>query len=291
MSGFVYVAHPIDQVPNGKVRQVVTELKVELKRKGLGSYDPGLAFTVGDGQEVSKEIRQVNNWALGRCAGLIAILPAGVPSVGTPMEIERARHNDIPVLVITDALDKMWSLDGFEQVYVQDLAYAAHRIDILIKQAQERHGQANRVTPLPVQRTGEIQGVWEGQLPVRHYDDDAGLDLVVSEPRFIAPGQFVDVPCGIAVELPPWAWGFLVGRSSTIREKGLQVQPGIIDTGYRGELFTGVYNPGSEVVEVKAGERLAQLILIANETRLHRPVWGQLSPHARGEQGFGSTGR
>ena len=130
--------------------------------------------------------------------------------------------------------------------------------------------------------------------PRRGYADDAGLDLIVSEARVVHPGEFVDIPCGVSVELPAWSFGMITGRSSTLRKRGLMVNQGIIDAGYRGPLFAGVWNLTDEPVKVDAGERVAQLIILHNGTRLVQvqqveeidrgPVDG------RGVFGFGSTG-
>ena len=135
-----------------------------------------------------------------------------------------------------------------------------------------------------------------GRMPAGGKPGDAGLDLFVSEPVVIEPGQFVDVPCSVAVGLPAGWWGLITGRSSTMRSRGLLVTQGVIDTGYRGLLFAGVYNLSDEPVAVAAGERLAQLILLPNvrsrrvgRLRLRR-VW-QLGETVRGVGGFGSTGR
>lgn len=130
-----------------------------------------------------------------------------------------------------------------------------------------------------------------GQLPTRAYADDAGFDLYVAEDTTLYVGQFKDVPMGVRVELPPGVWGFLTGRSSTIRTRGLLVTTGIIDTGWRGPLFAGVQNIGVKAAVVKRGDRIAQLILLPAISALFTPVRvSQLSPSARGENGFGSTG-
>lgn len=134
-----------------------------------------------------------------------------------------------------------------------------------------------------------------GLIPSKAYEDDAGLDLYTyvedSDRNFIgvAPGSFVDVPCGISVELPANTFGMITGRSSTLRKRGLLVAQGIIDVGYRGELFAGVWNLSHRWAEIKSGERLAQLLIL--------PTWAidvvrvdSLSEHPRGTSGFGSTG-
>lgn len=143
----------------------------------------------------------------------------------------------------------------------------------------------------------------EGQHPdllVKYHDDscgaltrshvgDAGLDLYCSEDVTIPPGQFEDIPVGVSVELPEGFWGLLTGRSSTLRKRGLMVAQGVIDQGYRGPLFAGVWNLTGEPVKALRGERLAQLILL--------PLWAGgvesvlfLSGSSRGSAGFGSSG-
>lgn len=128
--------------------------------------------------------------------------------------------------------------------------------------------------------------------PTRAHDDDAGYDLYVSEDRTIDPGEFVDIPTGIAIQLPRNTWGLLTGRSSTLRKLGLLVNQGIIDYGYRGELFAGVQNLTNHRVLVTAGSRIAQLIVVPNATldTVLEEV-SELDTHERGPRGFGSSGK
>lgn len=140
--------------------------------------------------------------------------------------------------------------------------------------------------PLPVKRLDPT-----AFLPTRGHSDDAGLDLYVIGDHEFYVGEGKDVPTGIAVELPVGTWGMLVGRSSTIRTHELLVNTAIIDRGYRGELFIHVTNIGRFQRSITHGTRLAQLILMPNETELVEPEWrDQLTYHARGSNGFGSTG-
>ena len=126
------------------------------------------------------------------------------------------------------------------------------------------------------------------RLPYRHYAGDCGYDLFVSENMVIPPGEYRDVPTNIKCQLPAMSWGFIVGRSSAFRKQGLMVQPGIIDNGYRGELFSAAYNTNSHNVALYEGDRVAQLIIIPLCTP---PVsLGAVSPSDRGDAGFGSTG-
>ncbi len=129
-------------------------------------------------------------------------------------------------------------------------------------------------------------------LPTRAYHDDAGLDLYVTEEVTVKPGEFMDIHCHAGVQLPENVWALIIGRSSTLRKRGLMVNPGIIDTGYRGELFTGVWNLTDAPVRVQNGERLAQIILFHNLTHRYAPVFTSLLGETdRGDQGFGSSGQ
>lgn len=128
------------------------------------------------------------------------------------------------------------------------------------------------------------------RLPAQANSQDAGLDLYVSQAVTIEPGQFVDVPCALGVQLPERSWAFLTGRSSTFRKHGLLVVNGVIDEGYRGELFAGVVNLGDKPVHVEQGQRLAQLIVVPRYANF-KPVLVQgLGEGERGSRGFGSSG-
>lgn len=128
-------------------------------------------------------------------------------------------------------------------------------------------------------------------VPSRAYPGDAGYDLYSVEDVSIGPNAHVDVPTGIAIAPESGYWMRIVGRSSTSKKLGLHVIEGIIDNGYRGELFVRVHNPGAESVNVPAGSRLAQMIphkLIAVDFKVG---FEDLPPSDRGSNGFGSSGR
>jgi dUTP pyrophosphatase len=127
--------------------------------------------------------------------------------------------------------------------------------------------------------------------PTRAYADDAGFDLFVSERAVISPGEFVDVKSGVSAEFPKHIWGMIQGRSSTLRKRGLMVNPGVIDAGYRGPLFSGVWNLGRTTQILEVGERVAQLILFPNVTeKVLIEICEELADHPRGNNGFGSSG-
>lgn len=121
------------------------------------------------------------------------------------------------------------------------------------------------------------------------YSGDAGYDLKVSQHVTIEPHEFVDVPTGLQIALPEGYWGMITGRSSTIRKYGLHVPTGVIDNGWRGDLFVGAYNLGPDTVRLYAGDRIGQLILFPL-VHTHFVVVDSLPPSDRGTNGFGSTG-
>jgi dUTP pyrophosphatase len=128
--------------------------------------------------------------------------------------------------------------------------------------------------------------------PNRGHDDDAGIDLIVTETTAIPPFTFADVPTNIVgTQLPPNTWGLITGRSSTLRKHSLFIPNAVIDPGWRGPLFTGAFNPTPDERKIEAGTRLAQIILIYNATPMARiEIVDQVDGHARGLSGFGSTG-
>jgi dUTP pyrophosphatase len=93
----------------------------------------------------------------------------------------------------------------------------------------------------------------------------------------------------VAIQLPVGFYARLVGRSSTLRKRGLFVFEGIIDQGYRGPLFVFVENKTEAVVEVADGSRIAQIIVQPIfQPRLEEVQ--QLDDSERGSKGFGSSG-
>jgi dUTP diphosphatase len=130
-------------------------------------------------------------------------------------------------------------------------------------------------------------------LPSRAHEGDAGLDLYASEAAHIGPGERWSVGTGIAVEIPAGHAGLVLPRSGLAREHGIALvnAPGLIDSGYRGEVRVLLLNTDpAETFRVEPGERIAQLLLtpIAVAETVEAPA---LSESARGEGGFGSSGR
>ena len=129
------------------------------------------------------------------------------------------------------------------------------------------------------------------QYPTRSHADDAGWDLYTSERVVIPPNEFRDLPTNIWVALPANLWGLVTGRSSALRQHGLLVHSGVIDAGYRGELFAGAFNLANRQVIIEPGQRLAQFIPIPRSAIPVEMVLSDPPPGTRGTAGFGSTGR
>jgi dUTP pyrophosphatase len=130
-------------------------------------------------------------------------------------------------------------------------------------------------------------------LPSRAHEGDAGLDLYSCESAHVGPGERWSVGTGIAVEIPEGHAGLVLPRSGLAREHGIALvnAPGLIDSGYRGEVRVLLLNTDpAETFRVEPGDRIAQLLLtpIASAEPVESTA---LSDSARGEGGFGSSGR
>lgn len=134
----------------------------------------------------------------------------------------------------------------------------------------------------------------EGALePSRAHDGDAGYDLYAVEAATIAPGERASVGTGIAVAIPDGWAGLVLPRSGLAARHGITLPnaPGLIDSGYRGEVRVLLLNTdGREAFEVAPGDRIAQLLLVRHETPELTEV-ESLDETARGAGGFGSSGR
>ena len=131
-------------------------------------------------------------------------------------------------------------------------------------------------------------------LPTRANPGDAGLDLYAAETAALAPaGGRVSVGTGIAVEIPDGHAGLVLPRSGLAAKHGIALvnAPGLIDSGYRGELRVLLLNTDPVAAyEVEPGERIAQLLVVGFPTAEVVEV-EELSQTARGRGGFGSSGR
>lgn len=132
----------------------------------------------------------------------------------------------------------------------------------------------------------------DARLPRRAHSGDAGADLFAVECVTILAGERKDVGTGVALAIPAGFAGFVQPRSGLAFKHGIMVvnSPGLIDSGYRGEVRVALYNSGREPFLVNVGERIAQLVI----QRVEEPEYVAvevLPDTVRGEGGFGSSGR
>jgi dUTP pyrophosphatase len=132
----------------------------------------------------------------------------------------------------------------------------------------------------------------QATLPTRAHPGDAGLDLYALEDNLLRPGERAALRTGIAVEVPDGQAGLVLPRSGLAARHGIALvnAPGLIDSGYRGELLVLALNTDRERSHtIKAGDRIAQLLLV--DVRLpHVVEVHELSASGRGTGGLGSTG-
>jgi dUTP pyrophosphatase len=129
--------------------------------------------------------------------------------------------------------------------------------------------------------------------PSRAHDGDAGYDLYAVEAATLGPGERASLGTGIAVAIPDGWAGLVLPRSGLASRHGITIPnaPGLIDSGYRGEVRVLLLNTDPrEPFEVAVGDRIAQLLLVRHEAPEVLEV-ESLDETVRGAGGFGSSGR
>ena len=139
---------------------------------------------------------------------------------------------------------------------------------------------------LPIQKLRD-----DAVVPARAYAGDAGLDLAACERVELGPGERALVGTGLAVAIPAGHAGFVQPRSGLAAKHGITIvnTPGLVDSGYRGELKVILLNTDAqEPFVVEAGMRIAQLVVVPVPEVV--PVEVEALPESeRGEKGFGSS--
>jgi dUTP pyrophosphatase len=142
------------------------------------------------------------------------------------------------------------------------------------------------VIELPIQRVRP-----DAVVPSRAYAGDAGVDLAAIERIELGPGERAVVPTGLAVAIPDGYAGFVQPRSGLASRHGITIvnTPGLVDSGYRGELMVVLHNTDrDEAFVVEAGMRIAQLVVLSiPEVELVEVE--ELPATERGGRGFGSS--
>jgi dUTP pyrophosphatase len=142
------------------------------------------------------------------------------------------------------------------------------------------------VIELPIRRLRD-----DAIVPARAYDGDAGLDLAACERVVLEPGERATVGTGLAIAIPDGYAGFVQPRSGLAAKNGITIvnTPGLVDSGYRGELKVILLNTDErDAFVVEAGMRIAQLVVMP--VPLVDPVEvDELPESERGVRGFGSS--
>jgi dUTP pyrophosphatase len=128
-------------------------------------------------------------------------------------------------------------------------------------------------------------------LPRFSYDGDAAFDLPTAIDAELSPGRRRKLPTGLAFAIPAGYAGLVLPRSGLAQRLGIGVvnSPGLIDSGYRGEVSVILVNLSGSNVSFKRGDRIAQLMVVAVPA-VSLEVVDRLSESERGEAGFGSSG-
>ena len=129
----------------------------------------------------------------------------------------------------------------------------------------------------------------DAKVPTRAFEHDAGQDLVAVETNTLKAGEGRIFKTGLACAIDPGFVGLVWDRSS-MGKRGIKSLGGVIDSGYRGEIGVILWNLHHEPQEIKAGERIAQLLIQPIATPQTVEV-SSLSSSDRGAGGFGSSGK
>lgn len=130
----------------------------------------------------------------------------------------------------------------------------------------------------------------EAVLPTFAYSADAGMDLYSVANIAIEPGERAQIPTGIAIAVPEGYVGLVWDKSGVSHRLGIKTLGGVIDAGYRGEIFVGLLNTSKETQNFEVGNKIAQMLL----QKIEHPTIVEVESLAetqRGDGAFGSTGK
>ena len=129
----------------------------------------------------------------------------------------------------------------------------------------------------------------DAQEPQRAHESDAGNDLKALENFVLYPGQTKKVRTGIALAVPNHCYGQIAGRSG-LASKGVFPVGGVVDHGYSGEILVALFNSSDETMNFRQGDKIAQMVFLPIVEVTFKQV-DSLDSSARGESGFGSSGK
>lgn len=141
------------------------------------------------------------------------------------------------------------------------------------------------MTKLPVKLFSE-----DANIPTRGSEEAAGLDLYSVEDIVLGSGARELIQTGVGMDIPKGYVGIVKSRSGLAARHGLEVGAGVIDSDYRGEIKVLLYNNSLNTYHIKAGDRIAQILLIPVLMDVEVEQVYTLDQTDRGYEGFGSTG-
>ena len=129
----------------------------------------------------------------------------------------------------------------------------------------------------------------DAKQPTRGTDEAAGFDLYSTQSFDLRPGVRHAFPIGVRCAIPDGWCGMIYPRSGWAVKQGLDKLAGLIDSDYRGEIHAVLYNSGDKTIEVRQGDRIAQMVVVPYMAESE--LVDVLDDTERGAGGFGSTGR
>lgn len=130
----------------------------------------------------------------------------------------------------------------------------------------------------------------DAKLPTFAHDTDAGMDLYTTQAVTIEPGERVQIATGIALAIPDGYVGLIWDKSGISHKAGLKTFGGVVDAGYRGEIFVGLLNTSSTAHSFSVGDKITQILIQKVEHPTITEV-ASLDDTQRGSGAFGSTGK
>ena len=125
--------------------------------------------------------------------------------------------------------------------------------------------------------------------PTRGSEESAGLDLHTIEYVIISKGQRALLKTGLAMSMPAGYVGLIWPRSKLAAKMGIDVLAGVVDSDYRGEIMISLLNTGLDPVEIKAGDKVAQMIIQRHHSDMQINIVEDLDETMRGKAGVNSS--
>ena len=128
-------------------------------------------------------------------------------------------------------------------------------------------------------------------IPTKQHESDSGFDLHSIQEYTIKPGEIYKIHTGLAIAIPAGFAGLVLPRSGISSKFGITLinSPGLIDSGYRGELLVPLINQSKEDYTIKHKMRVAQMLVIESSNIIFN-IRKDLIDSDRKDKGFGSTG-